>query len=113
MLDEHEERLDHIETEIVGIRSEMATKAELKEIRDKLDHLGNGYFPQMIKEQNQQLLQELLDRDDKQREFELKNKEMESQARIKKWKIVAGIIGGGVGAKGLELLYKFIVKVVG
>lgn len=61
----------------------------------KISELGNGGFRKVIMEINSKLMEEVLNRDDKERKH-----------TTEKWKIISGVLGGGVLYNILNLFLK-------
>jgi hypothetical protein len=112
---DHEKRISVLENQsenFISLTNESfkEIKTDIKNIKTRLNDLGNGGFREIIIETNQKLLQELLERDDKEREFSLLKKKGKWQYIIEKNKVIFGFFGGAAGLKLIEFLSKIIER---
>src|SRR5690554_7814715 len=89
----HEGRISVLENKLEGFieltnENFKDLKVNMKDIEKRLNDLGNGGFKKIILETNEKLLRELLERDDKEREYKLEKKKSKWQYTIEKNKVV-------------------------
>ena len=118
----HEGRISVLENELedfISFSKENFTeiKSDIKEskknyqkIELQLAEFGNGGFREIIIETNKKLMKEILERDDKERDYQLNKDKSKFKFLIDKYKVVLSVIGTGAGLKIIDLVGELLSK---
>ncbi|MFW6002201.1 MAG: hypothetical protein ACOCQD_02590 [archaeon] len=88
---------------------------ELQDIKKAIDKLNNGGMAKAIQKQNQRLVDQLVvlvkeaqkvQAEDEKAENKLAEKKLENQ--LEKWKLIAKILGGGLGINVAIKIFEWI-----
>ena len=86
------------------------SKKNYQKIELQLAEFGNGGFREIIIETNEKLMKEILEHDDKERDYQLNKDKSKFKYLIDKYKIVLSIIGTGAGLKIIDLVGELLSK---
>ena len=86
------------------------SKKNYQKIELQLAEFGNGGFREIIIETNKKLMKEILERDDKERDYQLNKDKSKFKFLIDKYKVVLSVIGTGAGLKIIDLVGELLSK---
>ena len=86
------------------------SKKNYQKIELQLAEFGNGGFREIIIETNKKLIKEILERDDKERDYQLNKDKSKFKYLIDKYKVILSVIGTGAGLKIIDLVGELLSK---